>query len=936
MGHHQRNVIFTGNGVLMDQTQPPPPLIEQDICFCSKFLNPFSSSFGNSHLVTPNNLQHYCRVCNIQLNSCRQAKIHSEGKKHDKRLSYLRFCLESSDTSAAVAYMQNGAVSTPMMDTPPPNSVQMTVPQQLPLVQTIVQQQPPSSGVPPPTIVHQPCNIPPPQGAIYTGYSSVPPPHPGQGAQLQPLPNVLPQNCSSTIPQLCSSSSMATASIYQQQALPSVVTTTSPYYYPQATTTSVAGTQVAQGALGYHSMPPPLHHHQATYYDYTYMAPMISVDGSMSGQSSNSQLASMPMHHNQPPPPLATPMNIYPTSNICTPSTNNTYTTNNNGQVIFHCPSNAMSPSLTSGFSGSGGDCKSTETSSILSTTSFSSNAMHYNNHNHKKKGACNAGTMRDVDKMNNNTMSNNNGSSGNKEGLINEKGFVAICEICQLPFPSQAVLENHLRGSRHARRVKSQQAFKQLHDNGAVFRHEEGVSEIRCEVCHVSVNSSHQLQAHLIGHKHRVRAVRRGVKPNQAIIIPSSSTDVTTTSPSGASSESGNESPPSQSASGQQQQPKHQKQKQQKQSQQIQQVNTQGISTSGSLQRRRRSSAFIVPPNLSGPTSSSSITTANGSTVNDDTQLNRRHRSSGCLSKHCSHSTLSLSNTAFSQNRARSSSDLNKMHSRSMNLLMLHPGGFAQSIRQDDSSSTDEGFDRDDRRKVKQRPRSYSTRTAKEGDAGTANRNDKSSTPAQQHQLEKKSFLQKRSKSSKNHNVEHHVKGILNSLVMKSQHKDKQQQSRHQKSLNKQQVAVTQNDQKVNNGVINPSMRRSPNHSSTSIKPSKSSVAATQSIGNAPSSKKTSSSSNSKKLKNIPMLGVFLEGLNNNSHHFSSNNKKNNNNNNNNNNNYNNNSNTTMNKLIKSCENKKKQHVLEKPQLANGISTNGVTENNLTNKVAA
>ena len=52
----------------------------------------------------------------------------------------------------------------------------------------------------------------------------------------------------------------------------------------------------------------------------------------------------------------------------------------------------------------------------------------------------------------------------------------------------------------------------------------------------------------------------------------------------------------------------------------------------------------------------------------------------------------------------------------------------------------------------------------------------DKSSTPAQQHQLEKKSFLQKRSKSSKNQNVEHHVKGILNSLVLKSQQKDKQQ----------------------------------------------------------------------------------------------------------------------------------------------------------------
>ena len=44
----------------------------------------------------------------------------------------------------------------------------------------------------------------------------------------------------------------------------------------------------------------------------------------------------------------------------------------------------------------------------------------------------------------------------------------------------------------------------------------------------------------------------------------------------------------------------------------------------------------------------------------------------------------------------------------------------------------------------------------------------DKSSTQAQQ---------QKRSKSTKNYNnVEHHVKGILNSFVMKSQQKDKQQ----------------------------------------------------------------------------------------------------------------------------------------------------------------
>ena len=164
-------------------------------------------------------------------------------------------------------------------------------------------------------------------------------------------------------------------------------------------------------------------------------------------------------------------------------------------------------------------------------------------------------------------------------------------------------------------------------------------------------------------------------------------------------------------------------------------------------------------------------------------------------------------------------------------------------------------------------------------------------------------------------------------------------QQSRHQKSMNKQQLVVAQNDQKTNNSLNNHTInRRTPNHNGTSIKPSKTASPTTQSLGNTQSNKKQNTSPNSKKLKNIPMLGVFLEGLNNNGHHFPSNNKKNNQNinNNNNNNNYNHNSNTAISKMIKSCENKKKQKGLEKPQLANGIASNGVAENNLTNKVAA
>ena len=98
-------------------------------------------------------------------------------------------------------------------------------------------------------------------------------------------------------------------------------------------------------------------------------------------------------------------------------------------------------------------------------------------------------------------------GSSKNKEITSS----MTTCDLCKLTFPSQSVLDNHLKGSRHARRVKSQQAFRQLQDNGTNLRqniiHEDGTideelhyGEICCEVCEVSVNSSHQLQAHLAG----------------------------------------------------------------------------------------------------------------------------------------------------------------------------------------------------------------------------------------------------------------------------------------------------------------------------------------------------------------------------------------------------------------------------------------------------
>ena len=100
---------------------------------------------------------------------------------------------------------------------------------------------------------------------------------------------------------------------------------------------------------------------------------------------------------------------------------------------------------------------------------------------------------------------------SGNSSKVTGINSSITTCDLCKLTFPSHSVLDNHLKGSRHIRRVKSQQAFRQLQDNGTNLGqniiHEDGTfedglhfGEICCEVCEVSVNSSHQLQAHLAG----------------------------------------------------------------------------------------------------------------------------------------------------------------------------------------------------------------------------------------------------------------------------------------------------------------------------------------------------------------------------------------------------------------------------------------------------
>lgn len=285
-------------------------------------------------------LQHYCRVCNTQLNSCKQSRIHVEGKKHEKRLAYLKFCL---DTSEAAGYSAGYAG--------PSSAAQSACPVMSTAMPTVY-------AYPPPC----------------TSYSAGP-----------------------------------------------------TYYYPGA---------ASYPAPGPHHYPQHTQHTQ--YHDY---GPQVTVHHPPPSQHVSSSQPPVSTHVSHPP-------------------------------AASH---GVMSPSLTSGFSGSG-DCKSTETCSLLSVASYSS----------AKQG-------HQSDRRDHTQEQEARGSEPRLRQSV-------MCSTCHLPFPSRAVLDHHLMGSRHARKVKAEMVLRKLVDGGAEFHHDDGFTEIKCEVCNVTVNSSHQMQAHLTG----------------------------------------------------------------------------------------------------------------------------------------------------------------------------------------------------------------------------------------------------------------------------------------------------------------------------------------------------------------------------------------------------------------------------------------------------
>jgi Zinc-finger of C2H2 type len=65
------------------------------------------------------------------------------------------------------------------------------------------------------------------------------------------------------------------------------------------------------------------------------------------------------------------------------------------------------------------------------------------------------------------------------------------------MDFSGQSVLDMHLTGAKHAKKIKSMQILSELTTSGQLT---SVSSTLRCEACGIDANSSQQLQTHLAG----------------------------------------------------------------------------------------------------------------------------------------------------------------------------------------------------------------------------------------------------------------------------------------------------------------------------------------------------------------------------------------------------------------------------------------------------
>ncbi|XP_059086516.1 uncharacterized protein LOC131883156 isoform X1 [Tigriopus californicus] len=375
-------------------------------CQCIFALDPFPTPNSNRN---SSNLNHYCRVCNTQLNSCKQVNIHISGKKHQKRFNYLKYSIDTAQNN--------------ILETSPPSQA-------------------------PSMVISQPMQ-----------------------SQYNPIPNGLEAN-SQVVPSNFHSCTHKMGPVF---------------FVINGTPTNRPGDVMSAPVL-----PPP-------------NVPQAPFPPVMPSSSSYFHPSSPHYEYGPTGPPLG-----------------------HYGQT---------SPTLTSGLGSSFGDCKSTETGSILSATSYSS----LGNHPPPFSGHSQVPGSHDMGTTNYSVMVPRHNSyqpppfpaTSHQEFIMlppNRQGHVypppPTVQPASLSSPvySSDEASYQMSSLHHAlppcqgmgvARVTSGEE-----SSGSVESNTSHGGEIRCEVCQVSVNSSHQLHAHLAGHKHRLRCLRQGIDPAQSMLL--------------------------------------------------------------------------------------------------------------------------------------------------------------------------------------------------------------------------------------------------------------------------------------------------------------------------------------------------------------------------------------------------------------------------------
>lgn len=90
-------------------------------------------------------------------------------------------------------------------------------------------------------------------------------------------------------------------------------------------------------------------------------------------------------------------------------------------------------------------------------------------------------------------------------------------CSVCNLEFSSQTVLDSHLAGTKHQKKVKSANLLKSLEETEKGFDKDEQSGVLRCTMCDVTVNSPQLLATHIAGNKHKQRAIKHKAQLNSS-----------------------------------------------------------------------------------------------------------------------------------------------------------------------------------------------------------------------------------------------------------------------------------------------------------------------------------------------------------------------------------------------------------------------------------